>query len=162
NCTRAPPCAQGSSRKPSRSCSSRWPCTAACRPPIPVSRLPATSCACISNRKRNPRMGLPENPASIHVAYVGLGANLGNAVVSLRPARPGLVCLGAVARRTAARLYRTAPLEADGPDYINTVARLHTTLAPLALLDALQAIENAHGRQRPYRNAPRTLDLDLL
>ena len=55
-----------------------------------------------------------------------------------------------------------APVDAAGPDYINAVAALDTTLAPLALLDLLQALERQHGRQRPYRNAPRTLDLDLL
>ncbi|THA41230.1 2-amino-4-hydroxy-6-hydroxymethyldihydropteridine diphosphokinase, partial [Streptomyces sp. A1136] len=46
--------------------------------------------------------------------------------------------------------------------YVNAVAQLDTTLTPQALLAALQAIELAHGRERPYRNAPRTLDLDIL
>jgi 2-amino-4-hydroxy-6-hydroxymethyldihydropteridine diphosphokinase len=59
-------------------------------------------------------------------------------------------------------LYRTAPIDASGDDYINAVARLSTGLAPQQLLEALFAIEQAHGRERPYRNAPRTLDLDLL
>ena len=62
----------------------------------------------------------------------------------------------------ASSCYRSAPVNASGPDFINAVAALDTTLAPLALLAALQAIEQAHGRQRPYPNAPRTLDLDLL
>ena len=53
-------------------------------------------------------------------------------------------------------------MDAQGPDFFNAVAELVTTLAPLALLHALQAIERAHGRERPYRHAPRTLDLDLL
>jgi 2-amino-4-hydroxy-6-hydroxymethyldihydropteridine diphosphokinase len=53
-------------------------------------------------------------------------------------------------------------VDANGPDFINAAARLSTTLMPLDLLDALQAIEQRHGRERPYRNAPRTLDLDLL
>jgi len=53
-------------------------------------------------------------------------------------------------------------VESSGPDYVNAVVRLRTALAPLDLLDALQGIELAHGRERPYRNAPRTLDLDLL
>jgi 2-amino-4-hydroxy-6-hydroxymethyldihydropteridine diphosphokinase len=60
------------------------------------------------------------------------------------------------------RLYRTAPHEAQGPDYINAVVRFDTTLTAPALLDALQALETASGRQRPYHHAPRTLDLDLL
>ena len=58
--------------------------------------------------------------------------------------------------------YRTAPLEASGPDFINAVAALRTRLAPEVLLQHLLAIEQVHGRERPYRNAPRTLDLDLL
>jgi 2-amino-4-hydroxy-6-hydroxymethyldihydropteridine diphosphokinase len=67
-----------------------------------------------------------------------------------------------VSRVRASRLYRSAPVEANGPDFINAVVELQTTLSAPALLDALQAIENAAGRQRPYPNAPRTLDLDLL
>jgi 2-amino-4-hydroxy-6-hydroxymethyldihydropteridine diphosphokinase len=53
-------------------------------------------------------------------------------------------------------------VDAAGPDFFNAVARFDTVLAPHALLDALQAIEQRFGRERPYRNAPRTLDLDLL
>jgi 2-amino-4-hydroxy-6-hydroxymethyldihydropteridine diphosphokinase len=58
--------------------------------------------------------------------------------------------------------YRSAPVDAGGPDFVNAVAELSTGLDPWALLHALQAVEQAHGRERPYRNAPRTLDLDLL
>ena len=54
------------------------------------------------------------------------------------------------------------PVDSSGPDYLNAVAAIETRLAPRELLAALQAIENAHGRERPWRNAPRTLDLDLL
>jgi 2-amino-4-hydroxy-6-hydroxymethyldihydropteridine diphosphokinase len=68
---------------------------------------------------------------------------------------------GTVLRR-ASSLYRSAPVEAQGPDFYNAVAEVETALEPLELLHALQAIELAHGRERPYRNAPRTLDLDLL
>lgn len=59
-------------------------------------------------------------------------------------------------------LYCTAPLDSQGPDYINAVAEISTRLAPLELLTALQKLETLSGRTRPYRNAPRTLDLDLL
>lgn len=59
-------------------------------------------------------------------------------------------------------LYRSAPVDAVGPDFYNAVAALQVTLTPLALLHALQIIEQAHCRERPYRNAPRTLDLDVL
>jgi 2-amino-4-hydroxy-6-hydroxymethyldihydropteridine diphosphokinase len=59
-------------------------------------------------------------------------------------------------------LYRTGPVDSGGPDYINAVTEISTTLDAVELLARLQAIEAAAGRERPYRNAPRTLDLDLL
>jgi 2-amino-4-hydroxy-6-hydroxymethyldihydropteridine diphosphokinase len=59
-------------------------------------------------------------------------------------------------------IYRTAPVDALGPDFLNAVAVLETRLAPDELLTELQRVEAMHGRERPYRNAPRTLDLDLL
>lgn len=59
-------------------------------------------------------------------------------------------------------LYRSAPIDAIGPDFINAVARIDTSLEPRALLAALHKIEDAHGRCRAGLNAPRTLDLDLL
>jgi 2-amino-4-hydroxy-6-hydroxymethyldihydropteridine diphosphokinase len=62
----------------------------------------------------------------------------------------------------ASRLYRTAPWEAQGPDFINAVAEVATTLSAPALLAELQALEREAGRERPYVNAPRTLDLDVL
>jgi 2-amino-4-hydroxy-6-hydroxymethyldihydropteridine diphosphokinase len=62
----------------------------------------------------------------------------------------------------SSRIYRTAPYEANGPDFFNAVVRIDTGLTAPDLLDSLQAIENQAGRLRPYLNAPRTLDLDLL
>ncbi len=59
-------------------------------------------------------------------------------------------------------LYRSAPVDSSGPDYVNAVVELNTSLEPIALLLELQRIEYLAGRERPYRNAPRTLDLDLL
>ena len=73
-----------------------------------------------------------------------------------------LAAANGIAAVTASPFYRTAPVDATGPDFVNAVAALDTTLAPLDLLDLLQALELRHGRERPYRNAPRTLDLDLL
>jgi 2-amino-4-hydroxy-6-hydroxymethyldihydropteridine diphosphokinase len=58
--------------------------------------------------------------------------------------------------------YRSEPVDASGPDFVNAVAELRSTLEPEALLGALQSIESRFGRERPRRNAPRTLDLDLL
>jgi len=97
-----------------------------------------------------------------HTAYVGLGANLGDPPATLTAALTALAATPGISACTASSFYRSAPVDADGPDYLNAVARLTTTLAPLALLDALQALEHHHGRQRPYRHAPRTLDLDLI
>ncbi|MFC4278419.1 2-amino-4-hydroxy-6-hydroxymethyldihydropteridine diphosphokinase [Achromobacter aloeverae] len=96
------------------------------------------------------------------MAYIGLGANLGDAGATLRQALLELAASPGIAACEASPFYRTAPVDAGGPDFVNAVARLRTTLAPLALLDLLQALEHRHGRERPYRNAPRTLDLDLL
>ena len=59
-------------------------------------------------------------------------------------------------------LYLTAPIDSSGPDYVNAVAELQTELTAPALLAALQGIESQAGRERPYRNAPRLLDLDIL
>lgn len=95
-------------------------------------------------------------------AYVGLGSNLGDSGATLRAALAEIAAVPGVSSCTASPFYRSAPVDASGPDFINAVALIATTLAPLDLLDALQAIELAHGRERPYRNAPRTLDLDLL
>lgn len=96
------------------------------------------------------------------MAYVALGANLGDAASTLRNALQTLGRTSGLALLRASSLYRTAPIESSGPDYVNAVAEVATTLNAPALLAALQGIENAAGRERPYRNAPRTLDLDLL
>ncbi len=95
-------------------------------------------------------------------AYIALGANLGDTVATVRAALQALHTLPHTEVVAASSLYRTAPWEASGPDFINAVAEVRTTLAPLALLHALQALEQQAGRERPYRNAPRTLDLDVL
>ncbi len=98
----------------------------------------------------------------MHLAYIGLGANLGDARAALEAALQALAALPDTQLLRRSSLYRSAPIDSSGPDYLNAVAELRTGLAPLALLRALQAIEQEHGRERPYRNAPRTLDLDLL
>ena len=94
--------------------------------------------------------------------FVGLGANLGDPQATLKQALAALAALPQTQRVAQSSLYRTAPVQASGPHFINAVAELRTALQPLALMHALQAIELAHGRERPYLNAPRTLDLDLL
>lgn len=96
------------------------------------------------------------------IAYVALGANLGDAAGALREAAQALARTAGISGLRCSRLYRSAPVDASGPDFINAVAELRTVLTAPDLLDALQAIETHAGRLRPYRHAPRTLDLDLL
>lgn len=95
-------------------------------------------------------------------AFVALGANLGEAVATVRRALQALGRVPGLRLQRVSSLYRTAPHEAQGPDFINAVAECATTLSAPDLLRALQDIEDAFGRERPYPNAPRTLDLDLL
>lgn len=95
-------------------------------------------------------------------AYIGIGANLGDARANVQDAVARLGRLPGATLEAVSSLYRTAPIDSSGDDYINAVARLETTLPAQALLQALFDIEQAHGRERPYFNAPRTLDLDLL
>jgi 2-amino-4-hydroxy-6-hydroxymethyldihydropteridine diphosphokinase len=95
-------------------------------------------------------------------AYIALGANLGDARRTVRQAIQNLATLPQTRLLRASSLYRSAPVDASGPDYINAVAEVATTLDPHALLSELQHLELAAGRERPYRNAPRTLDLDIL
>jgi 2-amino-4-hydroxy-6-hydroxymethyldihydropteridine diphosphokinase len=96
------------------------------------------------------------------IAWVGIGANLGDARANVLDAIERLARLPGAKLRQTSSLYRTAPIDSSGDDYVNAVAMLDTDLDAHALLQALFAIEQAHGRERPYRNAPRTLDLDLL
>jgi 2-amino-4-hydroxy-6-hydroxymethyldihydropteridine diphosphokinase len=96
------------------------------------------------------------------IAWIGIGANLGDARANVLDAIERLARLPGARLVQASSLYRTAPIDSSGDDYVNAVAALDTTLDAHALLQALLAIEQAHGRERPYRNAPRTLDLDLL
>lgn len=101
-------------------------------------------------------------------AYVAIGANLGDAQLAVRQAMDALdrLPLSRVASRSS--LYLTSPMardaagRADGPEYINAVVALMTALPALQLLNHLQALEQAAGRERSYPDAPRTLDLDLL
>ena len=96
------------------------------------------------------------------LATLGVGANLGDPRPAVRKAIEDLAQLPRTIRVAVSSLYGSAPLDADGPDYVNAVVQVRTALSPDALLAALQAIEQRAGRERPYRNAPRTLDLDIL
>ena len=95
---------------------------------------------------------------------MALGANLGDPVANIKAAQAALTALATTGSLRVSPLYQSQPMgPADQPPYINGVAVFNTTLAPLALLDALQAIEHTHGRERKdQRWGPRTLDLDIL
>ena len=96
------------------------------------------------------------------VATVGLGANLGNPQAAVAGAIASLAALDGVKLVAQSAFYRSAPIDSSGPDYVNAVVQLQTTLTAPEFLAQLQAIEQGAGRERPYRKAPRTLDLDLL
>jgi 2-amino-4-hydroxy-6-hydroxymethyldihydropteridine diphosphokinase len=96
------------------------------------------------------------------VAYLGLGANLGDARQTLKDT---VVCLAqqhTITVLAKSSLYRTAPIDAGGDDYFNCVVKIETSVSARQLLRLCHSIEAHFGRERPYRNAPRTLDLDIL
>nr|MDP2192825.1 2-amino-4-hydroxy-6-hydroxymethyldihydropteridine diphosphokinase [Rhodoferax sp.] len=95
-------------------------------------------------------------------AYIGLGANLGDPVATLVQAMDDVAALSGVTLVRRSSLYRSAPVASIGPDYVNAVVEIRTVLTAPALLASLQQLEQLAGRARPYRNAPRTLDLDVL
>lgn len=100
---------------------------------------------------------------AVVVAHIGLGSNLAGPAQQVRRALAELAALPESRLLRHSGLYRSPPLgPQDQPDYVNAVAALATRLAPLALLDALQALETGHRRVRSERWGPRTLDLDLL
>jgi 2-amino-4-hydroxy-6-hydroxymethyldihydropteridine diphosphokinase len=98
------------------------------------------------------------------IAYIGLGSNLQQPLMQVQRALQALQTVPESELIKHSPLYRSTPLSGnEQPDYINAVAMLHTSLMPLALLDALQAIEQQQGRIRTAeRWASRSLDLDML
>lgn len=103
---------------------------------------------------------------SVHVGkrcYIAIGSNLADPVAQAQSAITALQGLPASNWVCTSSLYASKPMGLQQqPDYINAVACIDTTLAPLALLDALQQIENEQGRIRKERWGARTLDLDIL
>lgn len=98
-----------------------------------------------------------------HIAFVGLGSNLEDPRSQLLRAFAELEALPNTRLVARSSLYRSAPLgNPDQPEFVNAVAKIATALTPQALLQALLQIEHRHGRERIFRNAPRTLDLDVL
>ena len=96
------------------------------------------------------------------IAYIGIGANLGDARANVDDAVARLGLLPESRLLRTSPYYRSAPIDSSGDDYVNAVVSIDTRLVAEELLAALHGIEADHGRERPYRNAPRTLDLDLL
>lgn len=95
-------------------------------------------------------------------AYIALGANLGEPGAALVQAMDDMAAIDGIALIKRSSLYQTAPLESSGPDYVNAVVEIQTVLTAPDLLAQLQKLEQAAGRERPYLNAPRTLDIDVL
>lgn len=97
-----------------------------------------------------------------YTAYIGLGANLGQALASIHASANELRQTNGINNLSLSAIYDTSPVGCTGPDYVNAVAKINTSLSAIELLQTLQNIELKHGRTRSYKNAPRTLDLDLL
>jgi 2-amino-4-hydroxy-6-hydroxymethyldihydropteridine diphosphokinase len=100
-------------------------------------------------------------------AYIALGANLGNAVQTVRAAIQAINDLPETQVTKQSSLYKTVAMESlpgtpKSPDYINAVVEIICHQPAYLLLEQLQKIEQKAGRNRPYLNAPRTLDLDIL
>lgn len=96
------------------------------------------------------------------VAFIALGANLGDAAHTVLAAMIAIGHMKGVVLTSQSSLWGSAPIDSGGGDYVNAVVKVETQLDAQALLEGLFSIEQEAGRERPYRNAPRTLDLDLL
>ncbi|MBL4762019.1 MAG: 2-amino-4-hydroxy-6-hydroxymethyldihydropteridine diphosphokinase [Gammaproteobacteria bacterium] len=98
------------------------------------------------------------------IVYIGLGANLGDVVITLKSALDSLESEPAITVLDCSSFYRSKPIgPKNQPDYLNAVAKIETSLEASALLSALQKIESQHGRRRAAeRWTARTLDLDIL
>lgn len=95
-------------------------------------------------------------------AFIGIGANLGDAEATVTKACLDVGKLPNTELLRQSSLYASAPHEASGPDFVNAVVEILTSLSPHSLLEQLHQLEANEARTRTYRNAPRTLDLDIL
>ncbi|MTV52176.1 2-amino-4-hydroxy-6-hydroxymethyldihydropteridine diphosphokinase [Massilia buxea] len=133
----------------------------------PPKRRPHRASAAVARAAASPPATAAQHPRAtpannVVIAYIGIGANLGDARANVEDAVVRLRRLPGTQVTGVSSLYATAPIDSSGDDYINAVARVDTNQDAESLLQALHGIELAHGRERPYRNAPRTLDLDVL
>lgn len=120
----------------------------------PARRAPAGAPV---RRPRGPREDYPTVQA-----FVAIGANLGDAEAAVKAAMAAIGALQRTQVTARSSLYRSEPVDAEGPDFINAVVAVRTGLDAEQFLVALQRLETLAGRERPFPNAPRTLDLDLL
>ncbi|MES2250790.1 MAG: 2-amino-4-hydroxy-6-hydroxymethyldihydropteridine diphosphokinase [Pseudomonadota bacterium] len=125
------------------------PPSAASKSGPPARRAPS--------RPRGPREDYPTVQA-----FVAIGANLGDAEAAVKAAMAAIGALQRTQVTARSSLYRSEPVDAEGPDFINAVVAVRTGLDAEQFLVALQRLETLAGRERPFPNAPRTLDLDLL
>lgn len=95
-------------------------------------------------------------------AFIGLGSNLGDEIKFLQKAVQRLISHDSITLLKTSSVYKTSPVDSEGDDYLNAVISIDTELSPNELLKLMQKIEFDLGRERPYKNAPRTIDLDLL
>jgi 2-amino-4-hydroxy-6-hydroxymethyldihydropteridine diphosphokinase len=99
----------------------------------------------------------------VHKAYIALGSNLCDPALQIKRAFSALDGIANTTVTKRSSLYQTEPVGYDNqPDFINAVVEVQTDASPEALLTALLDIEQTFGRERPFPNAPRILDLDLL
>lgn len=97
------------------------------------------------------------------IAFIALGSNLQDPIQQIKRAFDAIAQLPETTLLKQSSLYKTAPVGYDNqPDFINAVAKVDTVLKPEAMMRHLLAIETQFGRERPFPNAPRILDLDLL
>jgi len=126
----------------------------------PARRAPTRAPSSNSRSPRGPR-GPREDYPTVQ-AFIAIGANLGDAEASVKAAMADIGALQRTVVTARSSLYRSEPVDAEGPDFINAVVAVRTGLDAEQLLVALQRLETLAGRERPFPNAPRTLDLDLL
>lgn len=99
----------------------------------------------------------------MHTAVIAFGSNLEQPEQQVRRAIEAVSALSGIRSLHASSLYRSAPVGyTDQPDFINAVAVVQTVYGAEELLAQLHAVEQRFGRTRSFRNAPRTLDLDLI
>ena len=127
------------------------------KPPSAASKSGPPARRAPTSRPRGPREDYPTVQA-----FVAIGANLGDAEATVKEAMAAIGALQRTQVTARSSLYRSAPVDAEGPDFINAVVAVRTGLDAEQLLIALQRLETLAGRERPFPNAPRTLDLDLL